>query len=265
MAAVLKSPRPIMLAGIAPEEYGTEISARHLLDERFSAHGLIIIPFALRADHRREVTETYERDGKPVVHCWPMAVNATANFVSTDYLDIASRLGDAWQQTGRRRILLLGEDIQKTMSSRLRHMGLIAGLGSAVGDSISLHLDRLPQDMEEVRQLLRSTFKKRQPPDAVFSSNPFVAMNIVTGLQEQGLRVPEDVSVVTDSISYNHEAIRFGLTGTQQPLHEIGRLLLGMLCERIEKGGASLPGRFLSAPFVGGGTTRPEENALLGI
>jgi hypothetical protein len=38
-----------------------------------------------------------------------------------------------------------------------------------------------------------------------------------------------------------------------------------MFCARIEQAGASLPARVLATPFMGGATTRPEENARLGI
>ena len=43
----------------------------------------------------------------------------------------------------------------------------------------------------------------------------------------------------------------------------LGREALAMLLERIELKGTSLPGRFVPTPFMGGSTTRPEENALL--
>jgi DNA-binding transcriptional MocR family regulator len=114
--AVIKSKTPITLRGISPQEFGTNISVQYLLDERASADGLIVIPFALMPDDRRRVTEAYEEAKKPAVHLHPPEISATANFVSADYMEAAYRLGNAWRQTRRRRILLLGADLKYSIT-----------------------------------------------------------------------------------------------------------------------------------------------------
>jgi DNA-binding LacI/PurR family transcriptional regulator len=55
------------------------------------------------------------------------------------------------------------------------------------------------------------------------------------------------------------------LTRTRQPFEKLGEELIALACQRIEGDNISLPGRVLPTPFIGGGTTRKEENDLLGI
>jgi DNA-binding LacI/PurR family transcriptional regulator len=55
------------------------------------------------------------------------------------------------------------------------------------------------------------------------------------------------------------------LTRLKQPFDQLGNELVSLLCQRIEQKNISLPGRIVPTVFMGGGTTRPEENEILGI
>ncbi|MBI4025526.1 MAG: substrate-binding domain-containing protein [Verrucomicrobia bacterium] len=102
-------------------------------------------------------------------------------------------------------------------------------------------------------------------PDAIYCAGDLLALGAVRALRERGLRVPKDVSVVGAAGVDLSGTLCPRLTATRQPLEQIGEELLAMLCQRIEQGGAAVTGRILPMPFTGGGTTRPEENVLLGI
>jgi DNA-binding LacI/PurR family transcriptional regulator len=69
-------------------------------------------------------------------------------------------------------------------------------------------------------------------PEAVFCANDAIALGCIQALSMQGLRVPEDVSVVGfDDIWFARAS---SLATVRQPLHEMGRRATEVLMEQIE-------------------------------
>lgn len=69
-------------------------------------------------------------------------------------------------------------------------------------------------------------------PEAVFCGNDAIALGCIQALTEQGLRVPEDVSVVGFDDIWFARAAR--LTTVRQPLHALGRRAMEVLMEQID-------------------------------
>lgn len=76
-------------------------------------------------------------------------------------------------------------------------------------------------------------------PTAVFAASDEMAIGVIHGLTEAGLRVPEDVSVV--GIDDHEMAEYFGLTTVAQPVHEQGRIAARLLLDEIAAGGTRAP------------------------
>lgn len=76
-----------------------------------------------------------------------------------------------------------------------------------------------------------------QLPTAIFASNDLSAFGAMEAIRQQGLRIPEDISIVGfDDIPqapYSYPK----LTTVRQPLDQIGRTAVKMLLEHIEKPG----------------------------
>ncbi|MFT0545202.1 LacI family DNA-binding transcriptional regulator [Allopusillimonas ginsengisoli] len=76
-------------------------------------------------------------------------------------------------------------------------------------------------------------------PSALFCSNDLLAMDVISTLQELGVRVPDDISVA------GFDGIRYGtcmsptLTSIEAPGFEIGRAACHLLLEQIEHGSAA--------------------------
>lgn len=99
-----------------------------------------------------------------------------------------------------------------------------------------------------VRELL-DTYSRAELPTALVSGNDFNAVGAISALEEAGLRVPEDVSVV----GYDNTSLaalrHLSLTTVDQPRTEMGRLAFEALAERV-RGERSEPVRHLLHPSL---------------
>lgn len=83
------------------------------------------------------------------------------------------------------------------------------------------------------RQGIAALFDGPQRPTAVFVANDLAALGALSALDERGLRVPEDVSVV----GYDNTALaavsQIHLTTVDQPRPDMGRTAVKLLLERL--------------------------------
>ncbi len=83
------------------------------------------------------------------------------------------------------------------------------------------------------REMTLSVMHADPRPTAVFAANNFIAIGVLHGLEESGLRVPEDVAVVGfDDLPQAMITFPF-LTVATQPALEIGRRSVALLLERL--------------------------------
>jgi LacI family transcriptional regulator len=72
-----------------------------------------------------------------------------------------------------------------------------------------------------VRNLLRQTPKK---PTAIFTGNDLMALGVMEGLEQEGIAIPEDISLISCDNIPNLHLLRVPLTTIASPFYEIGRL-----------------------------------------
>lgn len=141
---------------------------------------------------------------------------------------------------GRRRIAYVTGP-QKHLAARTRHAGMLDELAASGVDASESTVMWGGWSEEWGRQAASILVRDARPWDAVFCGSDQIARGVVEQLQEEGLRVPEDVSVVGfDDWDVMALASRPPLTTIDPRLDELGRVaaesVLAMLAGEQRRG-----------------------------
>ncbi len=76
----------------------------------------------------------------------------------------------------------------------------------------------------------------KDKPTAIFCANDVTAMGLIEGLKDIGVKVPEDVSIISIDNINEAESFQIPLTTVNVPLKEMGSFAVKTLKDRTEKG-----------------------------
>lgn len=258
----------VALSSITPGTGNEQDLMSKLIQQSDSTDGLIMFPYILPYDAMERVRRQYEERGKPLVSLNAPSLTATANFVSPNHMESSQVIGEAWRRTGRSRVfMMMPHKLDVSVSSQQKFLGLVRGyMPSLVEGRVLEILECTTLTEQGGYEAMRRYLDSKAPrPDGIFGMGDLISMGAMKALEEAGLHVPRDVSVVGGS-GFNLSTFACpNMTRVQQPLEKIGHHLLEMLVARIQNRASPQPGLFLTSPLIGGTTTRAEENVILGI
>lgn len=147
----------------------------------------------------------------------------------------------------RRIVVVMPDDATANITQRLA--GFVAGMEennvpfSPATDIVSADLTKRG-GYESTNDVIQ------KQPTAVFATNDEIAIGLMRGLKERGLRIPDDVSVMGyDDIDLD-EYVTPALTTVQQPTHQIGVEAAQMLFNRIDNNEVDLQRAFLPVHLI---------------
>ena len=182
--------------------------------------------------------------------CPVVLVSRTSRLSSVDTVNDDGEAGAALAvehlvQLGHRRIAHL--DGGGAAGAAARRRGFRQAMRSHGLEPIVVRSEHTDTAGEKAVQELLSSYSPR--PTALLAGNDFNAVGAISALEEHGLRVPEDVSVVgydnTSLASLRH----ISLTTVDQPRAEMARLAFDAVLERV-RGERTEPVRHLLHPSL---------------
>jgi DNA-binding LacI/PurR family transcriptional regulator len=90
------------------------------------------------------------------------------------------------------------------------------------------------QKSGKAKEAVIRLFKEYPDTDAVFSTNNMITMEVFNGLQELGLRIPEDVAVVGYDETEWSRHLNPPLTTISQPGYHMGQMAAETLIKMIK-------------------------------
>lgn len=155
--------------------------------------------------------------------------------VATDSIAGARLLARHLLELGHRRIAVLtGRPAVSTSADRVEGVRLaFMEAGLPFDEALVQYGTYTAETGADGYRMTRRALALEPRPTAVFAANNFIAFGALRAIREAGLRVPEDLSVVTfDDLPVDWVADPI-LTVVAQPAYEIGRRAMGFLLERL--------------------------------
>ncbi len=194
-----------------------------------------------------------------VVHGRSSGLNASYSWVDVNNRDSFRRATEFLLDLGHRRIGLIN-GLDTLDFARRRHLGYRDALESR-GFEVDTVLVR-NAEMTEVfgYHATKEMLSQKIAPTAIVSASMITAIGVRRAIQECGLVVGKDVSIIThdDDLSYLKNGQNVPIfTATRSSVREAGRIVAQMLMDQIYNPDAPITKKLLEAELVVGESTGP--------
>jgi DNA-binding LacI/PurR family transcriptional regulator len=202
----------------------------------------------------------------PHISLRPALPSTTSNFVAPDAFATGFRMGRAFMQSNRKRIVYIHiGDSRLAANSTMICSGIVAALGNALLEDVRFGVTSLPTaSTEEVDELFRRLWANPdQRPDAVCTRSIKVTSEAYRFFERHGVDCPVETSLIGADDLLSPNVSKPGLTIVKYNTESLASHILSLLVRRIDSGGGDVPGAYVREDFGGFATTLPEENKVL--
>lgn len=211
-------------------EANVDTHARRLMRmlETVRARGVLMLSPVGRVDVLKELAAAV-----PLVQCAEYNEQSMLPFVSVDDFSAARSATETLLQRGRKRIALInGPD--KYKYARQRYLGYADALrraGLNVDPSLVVHVTEMGFDssLSAARQMLLMADR----PDAILATSDMYASAVVKTAGYEGIRIPEDLSLIGFDNTYISQMSHPGVTAVNMPRFQLGYMACEVLVHRI--------------------------------
>lgn len=191
--------------------------------------GLLVSPVSSDVSH----IESIVQGQVPIIYFGGKVNDTMNNSIGVDNYNGAIKACNYLLELGHKRIEMVCDNLEtKTRSDRVEAFRFIM---NKAGLKPTLFVDNEGLSGRECgRAVIRRIIAYKHPmPTAIFALNDSIAIGVLEALNEAGLKVPEDVSVIGyDDIPYA-SLFMIGLTTICQPKFEIGEMSLELLHAKL--------------------------------
>lgn len=136
---------------------------------------------------------------------------------------------------GHKKIGFLGGELSSPTGER-RFAGFVSGMNRKKLEINSLWVTRIGYTGVDGRKAVSQIFNKSNRPTALIVANANAALGALAEIHTLGLRVPEDISLVSIHDIWFADATWPPITAVKMPNYEMGKVAIGMLLRQMETG-----------------------------
>jgi LacI family transcriptional regulator len=193
--------------------------------------GLLFMGGAVTEDH----IQAFRTSSVPIVLCATTDEGDNYPSVDIDHTSAAEDAVNTLIKNGHRRIAMISGTLQDPSNGYARYQGYKIALDKA-GIPINDDLVRIGNYRYEAGLEVAQYFLELQDkPTAIFAANDEMAIGAIHAIQDKGLRVPEDVSVISVDNVRMASMVRPLLSTVAQPMYDIGAVSMRLLTKLMKK------------------------------
>ncbi|GIP39770.1 catabolite control protein A [Paenibacillus sp. J31TS4] len=182
-----------------------------------------------------EHVQAFRTSSIPIVLCATTDGSETIPSVDIDHEGAAYDATQVLIKSGHRRIAMISGTLQDPAVGFARYQGYKraveeAGLGFHE-DYVRIGNYKYESGVEAMKHFLGLS----ERPTAIFAATDEMALGAIHAIQDAGLKVPDDLSVISVDNSRMAEMVRPQLTAVAQPMYDIGAVSMRLLTKLMNK------------------------------
>lgn len=193
--------------------------------------GLLFMGGAVTEEH----IQAFQTSSVPIVLCATTDDKETIPSVDIDHEAAAFDAVNQLIQGGHRRIAMIAGPLTDPSNGYARYQGYKRAMEQA-GLEVSDELVRIGNyRYESGLEAMKYFLDLPERPTAVFAATDEMGIGAIHTIQDSGLRVPEDLSVISIDNSRMASMVRPQLTAVAQPMYDIGAVSMRLLTKLMNK------------------------------